>query len=47
MPFQTLAAFRDLLGRMPAPDSAAILAATARNGQLTKPPGALGRMEDL
>jgi nicotinate-nucleotide--dimethylbenzimidazole phosphoribosyltransferase len=47
MPFQTLAQFRDLLGRMPAPDTEAILAATARNGQLTKPPGALGRMEEL
>ncbi|AZL60281.1 nicotinate-nucleotide--dimethylbenzimidazole phosphoribosyltransferase [Tabrizicola piscis] len=47
MPFQTLAEFRDLLGRMPAPDATAIAAATARNGQLTKPPGALGRMEAL
>ncbi len=47
MPFQTLAEFRDLLGRMPAPVAAATLAATARNSQLTKPPGALGRMEDL
>ena len=47
MPFQTLAEFRDLLGRMPAPDTAATLAAAARNGQLTKPPGSLGRLEDL
>ncbi len=47
MPFQTLADFRDLLGRIPATDPAAIAAANARNGQLTKPPGALGRLEDL
>ncbi|MDM7933452.1 nicotinate-nucleotide--dimethylbenzimidazole phosphoribosyltransferase [Tabrizicola sp.] len=47
MPFQTLAEFRDLLGRFPAPDSAAIAAAEARNGQLTKPPGALGQLERL
>ncbi|MBA3908722.1 MAG: nicotinate-nucleotide--dimethylbenzimidazole phosphoribosyltransferase [Rhodobacter sp.] len=47
MPFTSLAEFRDLLGRMPAPDSAAIAAAEARNGQLTKPPGALGQLERL
>jgi nicotinate-nucleotide--dimethylbenzimidazole phosphoribosyltransferase len=47
MPFQTLAEFRDLLGRMPAPDAEAIAAASARNGQLTKPPASLGRLEDL
>jgi nicotinate-nucleotide--dimethylbenzimidazole phosphoribosyltransferase len=47
MPFQTLAEFRDLLGRMPAADPAAIAAAAARNGQLTKPPSSLGRLEDL
>jgi nicotinate-nucleotide--dimethylbenzimidazole phosphoribosyltransferase len=47
MPFQTLAQFRDLLARLPAPDQAAIAAAEARNGQLTKPPGALGRLERI
>lgn len=47
MPFQTLAEFRDLLSRMPASDPAALAAAEARNGQLTKPPGALGRLEAL
>lgn len=47
MPFQTLAEFRDLLGRMPAADAAAVAGASARNGQLTKPPGSLGRLEDL
>ena len=47
MPFQTLAQFRDLLSRMPAPDAAATAAAEARSGQLTKPPGSLGRLEGL
>jgi nicotinate-nucleotide--dimethylbenzimidazole phosphoribosyltransferase len=31
----------------PAPDPVALDAARARNGSLTKPPGALGRLEDL
>ena len=47
MPFQTLAEFRSLLDRLPAPDAAALAGAEARNGQLTKPPGALGRLEQL
>jgi nicotinate-nucleotide--dimethylbenzimidazole phosphoribosyltransferase len=47
MPFQSLAAFRSLLADLPAPDQAAIAAAEARNGRLTKPPGALGRLERL
>ena len=47
MPFQSLAEFRSLLAHLPAPDQAAIAAAEARNGQLTKPPGALGRLERL
>ncbi|MEM9579660.1 MAG: nicotinate-nucleotide--dimethylbenzimidazole phosphoribosyltransferase [Pseudomonadota bacterium] len=46
-PFSTLADFKHLLGTMPGPDSAAEKAAEARNGQLTKPPGALGRLEEL
>ncbi|MDX8351247.1 nicotinate-nucleotide--dimethylbenzimidazole phosphoribosyltransferase [Cognatiyoonia sp. IB215182] len=46
-PFSTLAAFRDLLANAPKPDAAAIAGAEERNGQLTKPPGALGRLEDL
>jgi nicotinate-nucleotide--dimethylbenzimidazole phosphoribosyltransferase len=45
--FTTLAAFRGLLDRMPSAEPAAFQAATTRNGQLTKPPGALGRLEDL
>jgi nicotinate-nucleotide--dimethylbenzimidazole phosphoribosyltransferase len=47
MPFQTLADVRALLTRLPLPDQAAIAAAEARNGQLTKPPGALGRLEQV
>ena len=46
-PFSTLDAFRDVLGKGPSPDAAALDAAAARNGQLTKPPGALGRLEEL
>ena len=47
MPFQSLADVRALLGQLAQPDQAAIAAADARNGQLTKPPGALGRLEKL
>lgn len=47
MPFQSLADVRAALAKLPAPDEAAIAAAEARNGQLTKPPGALGRLEKL
>lgn len=39
--------FLDLLADLPAPDQQAHAAAEARNGQLTKPPGALGRLEEL
>ncbi|GHE94813.1 nicotinate-nucleotide--dimethylbenzimidazole phosphoribosyltransferase [Aliiroseovarius zhejiangensis] len=46
-PFATLADFKALLTGAPGPDTAARAAAEARNGQLTKPPGALGRLEDL
>jgi nicotinate-nucleotide--dimethylbenzimidazole phosphoribosyltransferase len=47
MPFQTFADVRTLLGRLPEADAAAVAAAEARNTQLTKPPGALGRLERL
>ncbi len=47
MPPASLDDVRGLLASMPGPDAAALEAATARNGQLTKPPGALGRLEDL
>lgn len=46
-PFDTLAAFRALLAAAPQADPQAIDAATAHDMQLTKPPGALGRLEDL
>lgn len=39
--------FRSLLKSAPAAEDAATLGAQERNGQLTKPPGALGRLEDL
>lgn len=39
--------FREALKGAPGPDESARQGATDRNGQLTKPPGALGRLEDL
>ncbi|PIE11605.1 MAG: nicotinate-nucleotide--dimethylbenzimidazole phosphoribosyltransferase [Rhodobacterales bacterium] len=45
--FTTLAEFREILKAAPTEDSAARTAAQERNGQLTKPPGALGRLEDM
>ncbi|MFQ5624912.1 MAG: nicotinate-nucleotide--dimethylbenzimidazole phosphoribosyltransferase, partial [Paracoccaceae bacterium] len=45
--FPTLDDFREILGRLPGPDEAAAAAARARDAVLTKPPGALGRLEDL
>ena len=45
--FASLAEFATLVGQAAGPDMAAHAAASARNGQLTKPPGALGRLEDL
>ena len=46
-PFSTLAEFKSLLEAASGPDTAAIQAAEERNSQLTKPPGALGRLEEL
>jgi len=46
-PFRSLSEFRDLLLQVPAPDAGAIAAARARDAVLTKPPGALGRLEEL
>lgn len=46
-PFTDLAGFRRALADLPGPDPQAVEAAQARNAQLTKPPGALGRLEDL
>lgn len=45
--FKTLAEFRALLEAAPSTDQKAQGEAEERNGQLTKPPGALGRLEDL
>ncbi|QXT40805.1 nicotinate-nucleotide--dimethylbenzimidazole phosphoribosyltransferase [Gymnodinialimonas ceratoperidinii] len=43
----TLAEFHTALAGATGPDEAARAGAQERNGQLTKPPGALGRLEDL
>jgi len=45
--FSSLAGFRDRLANPPEMDSDACARAEARNGQLTKPPGSLGRLEEL
>jgi nicotinate-nucleotide--dimethylbenzimidazole phosphoribosyltransferase len=45
--FSDMDSFRALLADAPGPDAQAASAAGERNGQLTKPPGALGRLEDL
>ncbi|WP_319546952.1 nicotinate-nucleotide--dimethylbenzimidazole phosphoribosyltransferase [Ruegeria conchae] len=42
-----LNSFRDALTGAAGPDTSAVQSAQERNGQLTKPPGALGRLEDL
>ena len=46
-PFTTLSTFRDTLAAAAGPDVSALAGAQDRNSQLTKPPGALGRLEDL
>jgi nicotinate-nucleotide--dimethylbenzimidazole phosphoribosyltransferase len=45
--FSSFAEFRNLLAEAPAPDAESYGAAEDRNGQLTKPPGSLGRLEEL
>ncbi len=45
--FSTLAEFAAILDDLPIADQQAINGAAARNSVLTKPPGALGRLEDL
>lgn len=45
--FSTLAAFQAVIEQQTGPNPTAKAEAQARNGQLTKPPGALGRLEDL
>lgn len=44
MPFDDI---RNLVRDMPGPDTDAVAACRAREGQLTKPPGALGRLEAI
>lgn len=46
-PLATFDEMRALLRELPPPDLAAGKAVRAREGQLTKPPGALGRLEDI
>ena len=43
----SLADFRTVLAALPKPDAAAVKSATDRNGMLTKPPGALGQLENI
>ena len=45
--FSSSSAFRAILNDLPQADETARAGAEDRNGQLTKPPGALGRLEDL
>lgn len=45
--FTDLPGFRTLLADLSQPDADALAGAAQRNGQLTKPPAALGRLEDL
>ncbi|MGE4431043.1 MAG: nicotinate-nucleotide--dimethylbenzimidazole phosphoribosyltransferase [Sphingobium sp.] len=47
MTFRTPADFEAALADLPAPDQMAIAAARARQAQLTKPAGSLGRLEDI
>ena len=47
VPFSTLAEFQTLLTALPKADHVAKLGAQERNNQLTKPPGALGKLEEI
>lgn len=47
MAFSDLAGFEQILKQAPGPDMEAQAAATARNAQLTKPAGSLGRLEEI
>jgi nicotinate-nucleotide--dimethylbenzimidazole phosphoribosyltransferase len=46
-PIASLAEMRAVMGELPEPSAAAGAAAAAREATLTKPPGALGRLEEL
>lgn len=45
--FDTVAAFEQAMADLPPPDAAARAAAMARQAELTKPPGSLGRLEEI
>ncbi len=45
--FSDLDGFRSLIATFPAQDAGAVEGARARQGQLTKPPGSLGKLEEL
>lgn len=45
--FGTVAAFERALAELPPPDAKAQTAAMARQAELTKPPGSLGRLEEI
>lgn len=45
--FASVAAFEAALADLPGPDSEAQNAARARQAQLTKPAGSLGRLEEI
>jgi len=45
--FRTIQDFAAILRDLPSVDEPALKSAADRNGQLTKPPGALGRLEDV
>ncbi len=47
LPFDSLASVEGSLSQLPDFDQGAADAATARQGQLTKPPGSLGRLEEI
>ena len=47
MRFESPEAFSAALAALPEPDAAAREAASARQGQLTKPAGSLGRLEEI
>ncbi len=46
-PVASLAEIRAIMGELPAANEAAGKSAASREGTLTKPPGALGRLEEL
>lgn len=47
MRFESAQAFEDALAVLPPPDEASRAAAAERQGELTKPPGSLGRLEEV